>query len=1078
MDKVEGCTKAKSVLNTLGPIAKQVVELKSRHGIVCEASTVLHLLHQCTTLKAACQHLVECLLSFAHHHNHRQLTTCVVHLQKDLQDAVEEIKDATRDLHKGDVDKTKEVWSSLVECTENLLSILVSALLAWDNANIHQIEICIGNFTKSVENLKEIRIVQDVPVAFQEVADAAISLFSALEQRCADMSQKKQEETVQLLSLQLRHMLPLLAASTVACVQHPVSKCLKSTREVVIRRVRDVLTDLKEVSGQGKPHYDVEEDGIFVKHVDKVIEILVEAGANQKSIFVKEKVQAPLEEVLRHAIAVAHSSCEQDKKVIMTMCENVLKQLHAVAAKEHSGAPDTVDIHVSCEILTDCLELLERGVNTALIRLIVQTMADPFVPIKALVETLHPKDGKIPVDRETLRAKIEEFEQHVDNLLLVGGFAIACTTDTKRVLQIRDVILTLEWLEPCLISSIVTAHEEIISSKGDLCQQHNWILSQMLIKHWKMAIRQLKECFDFLLDPPAFTLVSQEEVHKAWAEVKGSLYTQNTVWLSHHVHHTRAVINHLLDLHKTTPFLSEVQVDDIELASQEIMSCLRSALEAPEDRACRRSLLKRLQFALTVVSRLSSSLNEDNSAMDITEEHLSQNHVSEQAQQTSYCELPPGIVTAETTVRADVSIDISKFLSHSTNAFHCSSTRTSRRNFTLKVREIQVNLDSLVKEPKKDLEAVQHVVEPESDREDDKQEAEKVVIEREKSVTEEEENQQRELNVGSQTDSSIYISSLGSTTLPSLLSFSSLASHHHRQASLPSTLSTPQTEHLTVNPDVSNITCPGEELSEILENLTSIAGSLSALTSLTESEKTKSETVLVAGSENLEKRKSCSVANCAEEGQEPFKTERMSTVGAEKVGWSPLKGIIIHDTSFTPEFPSIGSGDTTEEIFCDVSGCKGQRSSVHEPSEFGIFSSNNETSVWQDFTRILKAVTPAKSELLNFTDNFSEAFAGWFTRLTTPIQNQENFKDKTALSVKPRKTPFKDTKDISSNSCSPSPPKRMSLVKDNSLIYSSTSSLPSNISVSSASASVSTPQRICDIHKVNQRLAVLKESQE
>lgn len=60
-----------------------------------------------------------------------------------------------------------DVWADIVEDTEQLLSILTEALLAWDKAQIRRISKAVTFLQQALSHLQETRSIQRLPEDFQ-----------------------------------------------------------------------------------------------------------------------------------------------------------------------------------------------------------------------------------------------------------------------------------------------------------------------------------------------------------------------------------------------------------------------------------------------------------------------------------------------------------------------------------------------------------------------------------------------------------------------------------------------------------------------------------------------------------------------------------------------------------------------------------------------------------------------------------------------------------------------------------------------------------------------------------------------
>lgn len=1067
MESIEACSKTKSVLSVLGPIANQVVELKSRQGIVCDASTVMNLLKQCQALESSCALLATRLSAYALAHKDDMLTTEVKKLKTQLEKIAVSLTDVTRDLHRGDVGvrDNDDVWADIVEDTEQLLSILTEALLAWDKAQIRRISKAVTFLQQALSHLQETRSIQRLPEDFQEVVTAVGELLGLVELRCGDLYRRAQRETVRLLSLQLCHTMPLLASACAATVTNPLSKHVKMSRELVSGRLQTLLGDLSSQLGLGDQEYDLEEPGAFIACVDKTLEMLI--GSQEKCNEASEpvgplsdRVKPLLEEVLRHAIAVAYCSVQDDNKLIMAMCENVLKQLKILVSLEREGTPDSVDVQISCDILADCVELLEQKVNTALIRLIATTFATPLAPLQSMTAMLTPEKDSQCRDQNALDPLVADFDLHVDRIFQIGGFATACTTDITRVRIIRDSLQTLEWLEGCLVPAIVTAYTDP--------HPNAYGHALMLVKHWMATVTQLQECLDLIMDPSAFSLVTKQEVHRIWAGLKERLYTQDVTWIKKQVDSVVSYTTRLLSLHQRDNFLTHFQAVDLQVAVNEVRSSVASLSATPTDLSRHRSMIKRVQLTLTLLSRLATSLNEDNlnPEDDLNEFNGRQNSGAQnkipkltatQKQQlltSDIRDIPVDVATpasrtrsrrasdspqpppassdqnsqqqkpltrfsksmsrlgevraraggsnmsghhsrsmqaiASETLGCDTSIDITKFLSRSTNTLP-PSARSSRRNFSLKVKEINLDIDGAINKAALPPHPSGTSAVAEDGRRDPKSKG-----------------------AGSSPPKTLK----GQQNMTALREVSDLISQEDTVS---------HNTHRSI----------GDEISGILENLTSLAGSLSALAA-------------PSSPPSAGKKRKCTWEHVGGDNKE----NRGSTTS--------LHGIKLQNASFNPQFPEIRSSESSEVIF-DEKTSQATEEETPRKSSGGFL----DLSIWKDFTAILEKKTPMKSNYLNFSNNFSswqcpDASLSFSTFGKGPHEAPKA-PDRSQSVADLSDTPFlaKDVDHADS----------LSGNREESVRLSS-----SSYSISPSSATFGTPQRLKDLHLVHQRLAAIKNS--
>ncbi|XP_069163138.1 uncharacterized protein Sry-alpha isoform X2 [Procambarus clarkii] len=1072
MEDISRRTKSKCVLNVLGPIANQVLELRSRQGVVCDATTVIKLLKQCLDLEKSCALLVSRLTLYAASLMDDVLSAEIKRVKKQLDKVTDSLTDATRDLHRGDVGvrDNEEVWASIVEDTEQLLSALTEALLAWDRAQQRQVTGALEHLKKCLHHLEHTCSIPHLPDEFQVVVSASLDLFNLLEVRCGDLYRRAQRETVELLALQLCHTLPLLASTCVATVTQPFSKHIKACHELVSSRLHVLLTDLGRHVTLGDDNYDLEEAGFFTTCVDKVLGLLLEGqdnsnkSASDSTEPLSEHIKPLLEEVLRHGIAVAYCSSPDDNHVIMAVCENVLKQMKVLVSLERTGTPDAVDVQISCDVLADSVELLEQKINTALIRLIAQTFADPLTPLQSLMSMLGSEVSKL--NRNKLDASIADLDLHMDAIFQIAGFATACTSDGAKVLLIRDSLFTLEWLESCFVPSVVSAYTDP--------DPNSYARASMLAHHWERSVKQLWDTLYNIVDPSAFTLVTKQEVHQLWAELKERIYTQDVTWIHKQVSRVVTLVSGMLVLNEKNSFLTNSQTEDLKLAIREVKRSEEAVVASPSMLPCHRSMIKRVQLTLTLISRLANTLNEDNiqtyEEFSVTvEPHKVQNklpsikltkaeeqqlftsniedipidvatpiqrlehqgitaiarspstiqeHESQQQKSLKRClrsiSRLGGVraragnrnmsghhsqcvqaVTSET-VGCDTCIDITKFLSRSTNTM--SSTRASRRNFTLRVKEISLDMNGAL-QTKVSLPASH---------------SEHSMPDQPKETT--------AAGMDALMKPLETRSEMASNSTPQFSTSTGEDYHNDSRLREVSDLIA-QEDSLPLLPQKSF----GEELSGILENLTSLANNFTTRTPPSS------------------KKRKCQ--------WESFDDKESADKTAN------LRGIKLQNASFNPQFPEITFGDVTK-IF--------NENQSHIEEETGNDSDIHDHAVWQDFTAILQKNTSMKN-IFDFSNNFNNCqYTKTISTFGKKTQSCDSVTCKDKLSeveADLSDTPFFNQTVPISKTC-------LSRICN----FSNPVAAPSDTSISSSSTSVDTPQRLQDLQFVNQRLTTLRST--
>lgn len=1206
MDNIEDCTKTKAVLNVLGPIAHQVQALKLRHGTECDAGTVFKLLKQCQSLQSAAEHLASSLGNHASTLLDNTLAAEVADLKLQLKRVTDDLTDVTRDLHRGDVGvrDNEEVWVDLVDHTESLLATLTQALLAWDRAQVRRVTSCISRVESELTELLRIDELDKLPRSFQGVVSMIMAMVREVQERSGAVYQRVQKDTLQLVTLQTMRTLSLLPHTLLPSILRPCTTNA-AARNLITNRLKTLLSDLRVHVGVGNNDYDMDDPGMFVKSVDKVMSALgledpEDNSSNKTKSSSKEvdentakspELKGPLEDVLRHSLAVAYCAQGNDHQVIRGMCDNIVKQVQVLVNVEketnNGSEGDAVDVQVACDVLGDAVELLEQKVNTALIRLIVTVFAMPLEPLEHLKKAI--TEMKTSENDNNIDTLVMNFDLHVDRIFQVGGFAMACTHDAQGVGEIRDSLLTLEWLEGCLVPALISAHNQMtikkpssstVASKPDnddsVLSEDN-ILSKSSVSNkssmsgkkgnhvndalshallladcWISSIQQLNQALLHIMEPSAFCLVTKEEFHKSWAGLRERLYTQDAAWLKQHVSRSIAIAQRLIDVHNLTPFLSLYQEKQINDGIAEVNRSLNYVVLSPADLVKHRSLMKRVQLLLTILTRLSSELNEENFPPD--DDYLDDmSNIPQQQKSIGKANTPakvlltsnikdvpldtdtprespvPGITsirgigtpvtaplfvppqapsitsgippvpnggcfqglrrsgrssgrlgelrgrisgnssatgTGLTTVGdsgrfCDTSIDISKYLSRSSN--NVTSSRNSKRNFSLKVRYINLDMDGILNGPPSSSTSINKDA-------------------RESTNTKE--------NITTLSDicaSQVLIDS-NTSNKSELKDVSELIARELAA----------NTTSGTMNNTIPVPKSPGDELSGILENLSTLADNLTALAT----------TPSVPSQGHRKGRRFVWEKFSIDSSENKENLVKLKTSGSV----SSLHGIKLNNASFIPQFPDIKPHDSSDIFQTDSSQIK---------NEVSIKCSSNmaedlEASVWKNFTTILETKTPSKSRFFNFTSNFNSTTEGFTPTshrngntgnvLVIKVEDEKHSNIKETEDADLSDTPFYESPSPKKNSISlnfPNESKSASLTSSKSSAslnqlslkavsqpnnfvssvsasslragFGSTtlsSGLPSTVSlnVSPGSACFGTPQRLQDLQLVKQRL--------
>ncbi|KAJ9589773.1 hypothetical protein L9F63_027967, partial [Diploptera punctata] len=146
---------------------------------------------------------------------------------------------------------------------------------------------------------------------------------------------------------------------------------------------------------------------------------------------------------------------------------------------------------------------------------------EPYAPLKKLVKTCAETYDMIRC-AEDLDDAIVELDLHVDRIMQIGMFAMACSVDIKRILGIKSCLASLESLEPELVPAVTTYYLDV-----EKCGYRNHV--KMLSCHWQSEVLHLEKLIDGIVDPAAFCQIIYDDLHKLVKMLKVSLHKEKFI---------------------------------------------------------------------------------------------------------------------------------------------------------------------------------------------------------------------------------------------------------------------------------------------------------------------------------------------------------------------------------------------------------------------------------------------------------------------------------------------------------------------------------------------------------------------
>ncbi|CAK1555796.1 unnamed protein product [Leptosia nina] len=230
-----------------------------------------------------------------------------------------------------------------------------------------------------------------------------------------------------------------------------------------------------------------------------------------------------IDEMLLSAMTLCKYCLPMDQHIVKARCQVVLRETKALLGDLIRGNLDSVfqaskealilplnpsNVNVLIDVLKVVLYALETNTNTALLALVVHCFACNTSPVDVLKDHLinHHSDCSSE-DCDFVR----EFDLFNERLMQIGSFAISCSSDESRVLQLRSGLASLEALDPHLVPAIMVA---------PLSYNAN-----VLIDTWKLEVADVRDQVFLIVDPTAFAQKAKEMMHNILLQViKDNIY--------------------------------------------------------------------------------------------------------------------------------------------------------------------------------------------------------------------------------------------------------------------------------------------------------------------------------------------------------------------------------------------------------------------------------------------------------------------------------------------------------------------------------------------------------------------------
>ncbi|XP_069678336.1 serendipity locus protein alpha-like isoform X2 [Periplaneta americana] len=491
----------------------------------------------------------------------------------------------------------------------NLLESLIGLLHKIDNLSIERIQQSLLKCRKALAVLQSAKSV-DLLIQFENLVDVMQDCNRLLDVYARDLASQKHKNTILLCRSQINKCLRLMI-NVYQAEGLNETVTFQESMSYLIPRIQWCFSELYNLTEAPIPKEDEEKemcDGQFVHRMDLILEMLACVKVEEFNDILPQ-IKGFIDELLCHAMAIAQVSIENDSENIKLNCHKVL---HAYENIKKESASDTLDSGVRqlySYSLAEALETLERHVNTALLNLVLEVFYDSHAPLKKLIQA----SCNISVTEryaKDLDELISKFDLHMDRIMQIGMFAMACSGDRKRILGIRSCLASLESLEPELVPAVTAYY-----IKNDQSLHRKYL--KMLSDHWQSEVLELEKLIDGIVDPAAFCQVIQEEVYQMAALLKVSLRRDYMFikTLSQGIYKKSSkLVKHLrISTREMEPCTSELKIppiiEDLYYACEECYAASNVPSDG-DDFVYHARLMKRCKLVVSLIKKLQPILNE------------------------------------------------------------------------------------------------------------------------------------------------------------------------------------------------------------------------------------------------------------------------------------------------------------------------------------------------------------------------------------------------------------------------------------------------------------------------------------
>ncbi|XP_063220727.1 uncharacterized protein LOC134530078 isoform X4 [Bacillus rossius redtenbacheri] len=368
-------------------------------------------------------------------------------------------------------------------------------------------EILLDNILKIIKCIQISKTAEDAVENFKAFCVTLKKLVQKVEVCLKGLFTGNRRKRAQLCISQIFKCLPILSVALQDCQEYnPVE-----SKTYVLKRLEASFSELRSLlAGGTDPGADAEgEGGRFVRTMNAALQVVscLESHADTPALdYAVQCVSVAVQDVLSRAIYISQVSCHARKDEFQAACAKVSRRLQDLSAECSSQRRSHTAVRFSGEALRAALEDLEHLVNKTLLHLFLEVFSDPFDVLWRLVEAC--VSSPLPVGyRKSSDLLVLELDRHMERMIVLGQFAVACSENPRRVLGMRSCVASLESLDTEMVAALTLMYMQPRS------RRHRRHLD-LLMRHYKDEVVCLRGLLDTVVDPATFCSVVESDIRR------------------------------------------------------------------------------------------------------------------------------------------------------------------------------------------------------------------------------------------------------------------------------------------------------------------------------------------------------------------------------------------------------------------------------------------------------------------------------------------------------------------------------------------------------------------------------------